>query len=107
MHALHTRRDRSHFLRRYRNVSATLLELPPSPQPEAPPAAGSGGGGLMLLDAGEGTVGAMRRQFGAETASVILRLELVWISHMHADHHLGLLQVRDRGLLMISARVYL
>ena len=61
----------------------------------------------MLLDAGEGTVGAMRRQFGAETASVILRLELVWISHMHADHHLGLLQVRDRGLLMISARVYL
>ena len=43
----------------------------------------------VLLDAGEGCLGALRRRYGEKTEDMICGLELVWISHMHADHHCG------------------
>lgn len=62
---------------KYRNVSGTLLHLPE--------------GGYILLDAGEGTWGQIARKFGVEGAKEVLRgLKLIFISHMHADHHTGL-----------------
>ncbi|KAG0093309.1 hypothetical protein BGZ92_006417 [Podila epicladia] len=76
---------------KYRNVSATLLEIPRD--------------GTFLLDAGEGTYGQMFRQFGGyrrtpdQTNSVDTRIENlkgVFISHLHADHHLGIVTVIDR-----------
>ena len=70
---------------KYRNVSSILLQLPGGE------GGGGGGGGGLVLDAGEGTLGSLRRRFGAAVGGVIAGLELVWISHMHADHHLGLL----------------
>ena len=61
---------------KYRNVSATLLRVP--------------GWGSMLLDCGENTLGQLRRVFTADELKQILQeLRLIWISHMHADHHLG------------------
>ena len=45
----------------------------------------------LLLDAGEGCLGAMTRLLGdAATDAVVRRLAAVWISHAHADHALGL-----------------
>ncbi|KAL2752894.1 hypothetical protein ACRALDRAFT_1095176 [Sodiomyces alcalophilus JCM 7366] len=65
---------------KYRNVSATLVRVP--------------GVGNYLLDAGENTVGQLRRMFGDDEAHRILAdLRLVLISHMHADHHLGIASV--------------
>ncbi|KOO26428.1 zinc phosphodiesterase elac protein 2-like protein, partial [Chrysochromulina tobinii] len=49
----------------------------------------------VLLDAGEGAMGALRRRFGERTDAVLRQLRLVWISHMHADHHLGLISVLE------------
>ena len=49
----------------------------------------------VLLDAGEGCMGALRRRFGAGAEDVVCGLGLVWISHMHADHHCGLLSVLE------------
>jgi ribonuclease Z len=66
-------------------VSSTLLDIP-----------GLGG---VLLDAGEGTLGQIRRRFGTAgmAEQIYPNLKMIFISHMHADHHLGLrLVLEDR-----------
>ncbi|KAL8704760.1 MAG: hypothetical protein Q9201_002107 [Fulgogasparrea decipioides] len=61
---------------RYRNVSGTLLRVP--------------GCGTYLFDCGEGTLGQLRRLYTPVALRAVLRdLKMIWISHMHADHHLG------------------
>ena len=63
-----------------RNVSATLLRIPNV--------------GSYLLDCGEGTMGQLARIYPADELKKILKnLKLVWISHLHADHHLGLASI--------------
>ena len=62
---------------KYRNVSSTLLRVP--------------GSGSYLLDCGENTLGQLRRIYPSKQLRELLRdLKLIWISHLHADHHLGL-----------------
>jgi ribonuclease Z len=61
---------------KYRNVSATLLRVP--------------GIGNYLFDCGENTLGQLQRVFSPdELVEVIKNLRMIWISHLHADHHLG------------------
>lgn len=61
---------------KYRNVSATLVRVP--------------GVGNYLLDCGENTLGQLGRVFPFEELTDILKnLRVIWISHLHADHHLG------------------
>ncbi|MCJ1249137.1 hypothetical protein MMC30_006360 [Trapelia coarctata] len=61
---------------KYRNVSATLLRVP--------------GSGSYLFDCGENTLGQLSRMYTQEQLVEVLRdLKVIWISHMHADHHLG------------------
>jgi ribonuclease Z len=61
---------------KYRNVSSTLVRVP--------------GVGNYLLDCGENTLGQLSRVFSpTELRKVIKDLRLIWISHLHADHHLG------------------
>ena len=63
---------------KYRNVSATLLRIPLL--------------GSYLFDCGENTLGQLRRLFGPEELdNVLTDLKMIWISHLHADHHLGTL----------------
>lgn len=65
---------------KYRNVSATLLRVP--------------GSGSYLFDCGENTLGQLRRIFSSAELSEILRdIKIIWISHLHADHHLGITSV--------------
>jgi ribonuclease Z len=44
----------------------------------------------MLLDCGEGTVGQLLR---ASNVLDLASIQAVWISHPHADHHLGILRL--------------
>ncbi|KAH8902586.1 hypothetical protein BR93DRAFT_947971 [Coniochaeta sp. PMI_546] len=68
---------------RSRNVSCTLIRVP--------------GIGSYLLDCGENSLGQLRRMFGYEGADAVLRdLKAIWISHSHADHHLGTVSVLKR-----------
>ena len=72
---------------KYRNVSATLLQT---------------SRGHILLDAGEGTWGQLARAFGERTRNtpardgkedawdVLRNTKLIYLSHVHADHHIGL-----------------
>jgi len=57
--------------------------------------------GGFLLDAGEDTCGQLFRRFGQQSEDVLKNLRLVWISHIHADHHAGLFPLlrRRRALL--------
>lgn len=58
-----------------RNVSSILLESSPSK--------------FILLDCGEGTYGQLYRHFGSEKCDEVLRnLSFIFLSHMHADHHM-------------------
>ncbi|TIB94212.1 hypothetical protein E3Q19_00555 [Wallemia mellicola] len=81
---------------KYRNVSSTLLQTPY---------------GHILLDAGEGTWGQLSRRFGdrsrqtlprdgEEDAWDVLRnTKVIYLSHVHADHHIGLAK-----LLLLRAK---
>ncbi|WRT69179.1 uncharacterized protein IL334_006163 [Kwoniella shivajii] len=79
---------------KYRNVSSTHLDIP-----------GLGG---ILLDAGEGTLGQMRRRYGKDGLKKLFEdLKMIFISHMHADHHLGLHAIlEDRFRQGISSPLY-
>jgi len=77
---------------KYRNVTSMLCRLPAGEDGRAPSA--------ILMDAGEGTTIQIGRLLGTAAAEKLLReeLALVWVSHMHADHHLGLLRIlHERG----------
>ncbi|XP_072932233.1 ribonuclease Z, mitochondrial isoform X3 [Epargyreus clarus] len=56
----------------------------------------------MLLDCGEGTFGQLVRFYGPKRVNAFLRtLKAIYISHLHADHHIGLigvLQARRQAL---------
>ncbi|GJQ10563.1 hypothetical protein GpartN1_g2848.t1 [Galdieria partita] len=55
--------------------------------------------GGILLDCGEGTFGQILRVFGiTEVNNFIAQLKLIFVSHMHADHHLGLLRILEYRL---------
>ncbi|KAG5890173.1 hypothetical protein JTB14_014340 [Gonioctena quinquepunctata] len=46
----------------------------------------------ILLDCGEGTYGQIIRFFGSEQADKVLaNIDAIYISHLHADHHIGLI----------------
>ncbi|KAL6768056.1 hypothetical protein ACKKBF_B37600 [Auxenochlorella protothecoides x Auxenochlorella symbiontica] len=65
---------------KYRNVTGTLVDCFEA--------------GALLVDCGEGTLGQLERSLGrAGTAALLRRLRGVWISHIHADHHVGLASV--------------
>ncbi|KAF9478239.1 hypothetical protein BDN70DRAFT_58947 [Pholiota conissans] len=66
---------------KYRNVLSTLVRIP--------------GWGNVLLDAGEGTWGQLVRIFGMQDEGynvwqALRDLKCIFISHVHADHHIGL-----------------
>lgn len=61
-------------------VSATLLRVP--------------GAGSILFDCGEGTLGQLSRLYGPEELRSVLKdTKCIYISHLHADHHLGVAAV--------------
>jgi ribonuclease Z len=64
-------------------VSATLVDIPDI--------------GSILLDAGESTYGQLLRMSGAAGIDeTINNLKAIFISHLHADHHLGVVQVLSK-----------
>lgn len=77
---------------KYRNVSATLVRVP--------------GYGSYLLDAGENTIGQLQRVFKpAELAEVLRELRVIWMSHMHADHILGIVGVIKAWYEVVHGRL--
>ncbi|EHB11816.1 Zinc phosphodiesterase ELAC protein 2 [Heterocephalus glaber] len=74
-----------------RNVSATLINISPDKS--------------LLLDCGEGTFGQLCRHYGDQVDRVLGTLAAVFVSHLHADHHTGLLNIllqRERALASLG-----
>uniref|UniRef100_A0A8D3DG24 Zinc phosphodiesterase ELAC protein 2 n=1 Tax=Scophthalmus maximus TaxID=52904 RepID=A0A8D3DG24_SCOMX len=74
-----------------RNVSGTLVNISPSQS--------------MLLDCGEGTFGQLCRHYGDDVDDALTKITTVFISHMHADHHTGLLNLlyqRERAVATLG-----
>lgn len=58
----------------------------------------------ILLDAGEGTEAQMTRFYGQEKVKEVFRnLKAVYISHLHADHHIGLIGVLQERRRILGA----
>ncbi|XP_043570410.1 zinc phosphodiesterase ELAC protein 2 [Chiloscyllium plagiosum] len=56
----------------------------------------------ILLDCGEGTFGQLCRHYGNDVDVILCNLSAIFVSHMHADHHTGLINIlleRERALL--------
>lgn len=67
---------------KYRNVSSTLVNFT-FPKEQS-----------ILLDCGENSYGQLFRFYGPQRLDEVLkRLKVIYISHHHADHHLGLLEI--------------
>ncbi|KAM9843204.1 zinc phosphodiesterase ELAC protein 2 isoform 2-T2 [Aulostomus maculatus] len=76
-----------------RNVSGTLVNISPSQS--------------LLLDCGEGTFGQLCRHYGNGVDEVLSKISTIFISHLHADHHTGLIMLlhqRKRALLSLRRR---
>uniref|UniRef100_K9J2W3 Zinc phosphodiesterase ELAC protein 2 n=1 Tax=Desmodus rotundus TaxID=9430 RepID=K9J2W3_DESRO len=74
-----------------RNVSSTLVKISSDR--------------ALLLDCGEGTFGQLCRHYGDDVDRVLGSLAAVFVSHLHADHHTGLLNVllqRERALASLG-----
>ncbi len=70
-------------------------------------------GNSMLLDVGEGTIGQLLRakqhkehRTNGETglSDVLKKIKAVWISHPHADHHLGIIRLLEERKRLLSDR---
>lgn len=75
-----------------RNVSSNLIHISPET--------------CFILDCGEGTLGQIVRFYGRDESDEILKkLKLIYISHLHADHHLGLINVLNRRRKVTNDKV--
>ncbi|KAJ7989460.1 hypothetical protein DPEC_G00304780 [Dallia pectoralis] len=74
-----------------RNVSGTLVNISSTQS--------------LLLDCGEGTFGQLCRHYGDDVDETLANISTVFISHMHADHHTGLLSLlfqRERAMTVLG-----
>ena len=69
-------------------------------------------GGGLLLDCGEGSYYQLVRSFGQDIGQVLQDLKAIIISHMHADHHMGIAKIMherakftDQALVVIGPPV--
>ncbi|XP_078081542.1 zinc phosphodiesterase ELAC protein 2 [Mustelus asterias] len=59
----------------------------------------------LLLDCGEGTFGQLCRHYGDDVDKILCNLSAIFVSHMHADHHTGLLNIlleREKALASLG-----
>lgn len=73
---------------KYRNVVSTLIKIPYRNEDNDIVQRN------VLFDAGENTIGQIHRTF-SETVrkQMFLDLKMIYLSHLHADHHLGIISI--------------
>ncbi|GEQ68437.1 hypothetical protein JCM33374_g2105 [Metschnikowia sp. JCM 33374] len=76
----------------HRNVLANLLRIPYVDEETKEVRFNS-----ILLDGGENTIGSLVRNYGhnnrEQLHQILDELSLIFLSHLHADHHLGIISV--------------
>jgi ribonuclease Z len=81
---------------KHRNVSGALVHLPGKDA------------GYILLDAGESTYSQLTRKFGDRGVDdVVANIRLVFLSHIHADHHMGATRIlAERAKLCVKRPLF-
>ncbi|CCE64343.1 hypothetical protein TPHA_0H01370 [Tetrapisispora phaffii CBS 4417] len=79
---------------KYRNVVSTLVKIPyENINKEFEQR-------CILLDAGENTLGTIKRMFSSiEINDLFKNLKMIYLSHLHADHHLGIISILNEWYL--------
>ncbi|ODV90483.1 hypothetical protein CANCADRAFT_106916 [Tortispora caseinolytica NRRL Y-17796] len=72
----------SSFPSKYRNVSGTLVR--------------TSAHHAVLFDCGEATCIQLARYYGSRAPAVIASIRVIFISHLHADHHLGIVRMIEQ-----------
>ncbi|TID29856.1 hypothetical protein CANINC_001549 [Pichia inconspicua] len=69
-----------------RNVLCNIVRVP------YVNSSGESGFRTIVLDAGEGSFGTLQRTYKKEEVKMLLdELKMIYLSHLHADHHLGII----------------
>ncbi|CCH58716.1 hypothetical protein TBLA_0A09290 [Henningerozyma blattae CBS 6284] len=73
---------------KYRNVASTLIKVPFFRED------GNIDSRIIFFDAGENTFGTLTRMFSSRDLATIMKdTKLIYLSHLHADHHLGIISL--------------
>lgn len=71
---------------KFRNVLGNMVRVP-----FIDTKTGDSGYRTIFLDAGENTMGTIKRLFKKDDMDMLMReLKLIYLSHLHADHHMGI-----------------
>ena len=62
--------------------------------------------GSVILDAGEGTLSQLSRQYGDSLPNLLGDIHCVFISHLHADHHLGFISLASEIMRQSNEPLY-
>ncbi|ODV95567.1 hypothetical protein PACTADRAFT_43138 [Pachysolen tannophilus NRRL Y-2460] len=73
---------------KYRNVVSTIVRVPYIDDKTGKIQFNS-----VVLDAGENTIGSIKRIYGSQLPIFFKELKLIYLSHLHADHHLGIISL--------------
>lgn len=76
---------------KYRNVISTLVRVKPGSRKS------------IMFDCGEATLGNMRRMYGPLAEEMVKEIAILYLSHLHADHHLGAISVIKEWLRVTDA----
>lgn len=72
---------------KYRNVSSNLVRIPYDTGSELKYRS-------IILDAGENTIGTIKRNISKDMLETYFKeLKMIYLSHLHADHHLGIVSI--------------
>ncbi|XP_008548649.2 ribonuclease Z, mitochondrial isoform X2 [Microplitis demolitor] len=61
----------------------------------------------ILMDCGEDTFGQIARFFGKDCEKILKSIKAIYISHLHADHHLGLLGIIQKRKVVTDEPIFL
>ncbi|SMN22287.1 similar to Saccharomyces cerevisiae YKR079C TRZ1 tRNA 3'-end processing endonuclease tRNase Z [Maudiozyma saulgeensis] len=91
---------------KYRNVVSTLVKVPYVDENNKISQRN------ILFDAGENTIGQINRNFSENKKKELFEnLKMIYLSHLHADHHLGIISILKEWYYYnksdINAKVYL
>ncbi|KAK9323333.1 beta-lactamase-like protein [Lipomyces orientalis] len=78
----------------FKNVIGTIVRIPSRE-----------GYHSLLLDCGEASYYSLRRMYGTGIAAILQEIKFIFISHMHPDHHLGLLSFLNGWIEVMEAGV--
>ncbi|AOA63171.1 Endonuclease tRNase Z [Komagataella phaffii CBS 7435] len=85
---------------KYRNVISTVLRVPYTQDGKLQYRS-------IIMDGGENTIGSIKRIYGPDYPKFFKELQCIYLSHLHADHHLGIISLIEERFKHNNTDLYL